>query len=73
MSFHFVRELPTPAVVKEMHPVPAALAEIKRERDRMISDVLLGKDDRFLVIIGPCSADREDAVCDYVTRLAHIQ
>ncbi len=73
MSFHFVRELPTPAVVKEMHPVPTELAEIKKERDRMISDIILGKDDRFLVIIGPCSADREDAVCEYVSRLAPIQ
>ncbi len=73
MSFHFVRELPTPAVVKEMYPVPPELAEIKKERDRMISDVLLGKDDRFLVIIGPCSADREDAVCDYVSRLTAVQ
>lgn len=73
MSFHFVRELPTPAVVKEMYPVPPELAEIKKERDRMISDVILGKDDRFLVIIGPCSADREDAVCDYVSRLTAVQ
>ncbi len=73
MSFHFVRELPTPAVVKEMYPIPPELAEIKKERDRMISDVLLGKDDRFLVIIGPCSADREDAVCDYVSRLTAVQ
>ena len=73
MSFQFVRELPTPAVVKEMHPVPAGLAEIKKERDRQISDIILGKDDRFLVIIGPCSADREDAVCEYVSRLAPVQ
>lgn len=73
MSFQFVRELPTPAVVKEMHPVPPELAEIKKERDRMISDVILGNDDRFLVIIGPCSADSEDAVCEYVSRLTAIQ
>ena len=73
MSFNFVRELPTPAVVKEMYPVTAELAEIKKERDRMISDIILGNDDRFLVIIGPCSADREDAVCDYVSRLTAIQ
>ncbi len=73
MSFDFVRELPTPAVVKEMYPVPPELAAVKKERDRMISDVILGKDHRFLVIIGPCSADREDAVCDYVSRLTAIQ
>ena len=72
MSFDFVRELPTPAVVKEMYPVSPELAAVKKERDRMISDVILGKDDRFLVIIGPCSADREDAVCDYVSRLAPV-
>ncbi len=73
MSFKFVRELPTPAVVKEMHPVPAELAALKQERDEMISNVILGRDDRFLVIIGPCSADREDAVCEYVSRLTAIQ
>ncbi len=73
MSFQFVRELPTPVVIKEMYPVPDDLAELKKERDRMICDVLLGRDDRFLVIIGPCSADREDAVCDYVSRLTAVQ
>ncbi len=73
MSFQFVRELPTPVVIKEMYPVPDDLAQLKKERDRMICDVLLGKDDRFLVIIGPCSADREDAVCDYVSRLTAVQ
>lgn len=73
MSFQFVRELPTPVVIKEMYPVPDDLAELKKARDRMICDVLLGKDDRFLVIIGPCSADREDAVCDYVSRLTAVQ
>ena len=73
MSFKFVKALPTPKLVKEMYPISDALTERKKERDRMISDVILGKDDRFLVIIGPCSADREDAVCDYVSRLTDIQ
>lgn len=73
MSFEFVKELPTPAVVKEMYPVSAELSELKKKRDQMISDVILGKDNRFLVIIGPCSADREDAVCDYVSRLSAVQ
>lgn len=73
MSFQFVKELPTPAVVKEMYPVPEAAAEIKKDRDRQIADVLTGKDDRFLVIVGPCSADREDAVCEYVSRLTQVQ
>ncbi len=73
MSFKFVKALPTPKMVKEMYPFPDALAKLKKERDKMISDVILGKDDRFLVIIGPCSADREDAVCDYVSRLTTVQ
>ena len=73
MSFTFVKELPTPNVIKEMYPFPASLAELKKTRDQMISDVILGRDDRFLLIIGPCSADREDAVCDYVSRLTTVQ
>ena len=73
MSFEFVKELPTPAVVKEMYPVPKNVVEIKKERDQMIANVLLGNDDRFLVIVGPCSADREDAVCEYVSRLTALQ
>lgn len=73
MSFEFVKELPTPALIKEMYPVSAELSELKKKRDQMISDVILGRDDRFLVIIGPCSADREDAVCDYVSRLTAVQ
>lgn len=73
MSFKSVKELPTPAVIKEMYPVSAKLGELKKQRDQMISDVILGRDSRFLVIIGPCSADSEDAVCDYVSRLTAVQ
>jgi len=73
MSFKFVKEMPTPTVVKEMYPVTAAVAETKKKRDAEISDIIMGKDSRFLVIVGPCSADREDAVIDYVMRLAQVQ
>lgn len=73
MSFKFVKELPTPNVVKEMYPFPDKLAELKKTRDQMIANVLMGNDDRFLLIVGPCSADREDAVCDYVSRLTAVQ
>lgn len=72
MSFHYVNQLPTPAEIREQFPVPARLAELKKQRDREISDVLTGKSNKFLVIIGPCSADNEDAVCDYVSRLAKV-
>lgn len=73
MSFKFVKELPTPTVIKEMYPVSEEVKQIKQKRDQMITDIITGKDDRFLVIVGPCSADREDAVIDYVTRLTALQ
>ena len=72
MSFHFVAKLPTPAEIREQFPVPERLSQIKRRRDAEIRDVITGKSNKFLVIIGPCSADNEDAVCDYVSRLARI-
>lgn len=73
MSFTFLRELPSPAEIKNDFPLSDAMRRHKAERDRMIADVLTGKDDRFLLIIGPCSADSEDPVIDYVSRLAPIQ
>lgn len=72
MSFEFIQKLPTPAEIREQYPVPEELAKLKEERDAMIRDVITGASDRFLVIIGPCSADNEDAVIDYVTRLAKV-
>lgn len=73
MSFEFVKKLPTPAEVKEMYPVTEKVARIKKERDEMIRKVFTGESDKFLVIIGPCSADNEEAVCDYINRLAKVQ
>ena len=70
MSFEFVKKLPTPDEIRSEYPVPEHLAKIKEERDAEIRDVITGKSDKFLVIIGPCSADNEDAVCDYIGRLA---
>lgn len=72
MSFEFVKKLPTPSEIKEQYPVPEKLVALKKERDQEIRDVLTGKNNKFLVIIGPCSADNEDAVCDYVSRLAKV-
>lgn len=72
MSFNFVRKLPTPAEVKEELPLTPALIKLKKERDASIRDVFTGKSNKFLVIIGPCSADNEDSVCDYVSRLAKV-
>ena len=72
MSFEFIKKLPTPDEIKEQFPLPEALVQLKRERDAEIRDVITGKSNKFLVIIGPCSADNEDAVCDYVTRLSKV-
>lgn len=72
MSFEFIKKLPTPAEIKEEYPLPPALAAIKEKRDKEIRDVFTGEDDRLVVIIGPCSADNEDSVCDYVNRLAKV-
>ncbi|MCM1048017.1 MAG: 3-deoxy-7-phosphoheptulonate synthase [Clostridiales bacterium] len=72
MSFIYVNQLPTPAEIREQFSVPAHLAELKKKRDKEISDVITGKSNKFLVIIGPCSADNEDAVCDYISRLAKV-
>lgn len=72
MAFQFVKKLPTPDEIKAELPVPENLVKIKENRDRQIADVLTGKSDKFLVIVGPCSADNEDSVCDYINRLAKV-
>lgn len=73
MSFKFVREVMSPEELKNVLPMSARGVLIKKERDEMIKQVFTGELDRFLVIIGPCSADHEDAVLDYITRLARVQ
>jgi len=72
MSFEFIKKLPTPDEIREQYPVPASVAEAKRERDAEIREVLTGNSNKFLVIIGPCSADNEDSVCDYINRLSRV-
>lgn len=72
MGFEFIKKLPTPAEIREEFPLPAELVEKKKERDAEIRDVITGKSNKFLLIIGPCSADNEDSVCDYVSRLAKV-
>lgn len=72
MSFINVRKLPSPEEVIEMTPLDEHLRKIKAERDAEIKDIFAGKSDKFVVIVGPCSADEEDSVCDYINRLAKI-
>jgi 3-deoxy-7-phosphoheptulonate synthase len=69
----FKRELFSPQEVKDMYPISPEAAAAKKENDREIQDVLCGASDKLLLIIGPCSADREDAVLDYIGRLRPVQ
>ncbi|MEE3486514.1 MAG: 3-deoxy-7-phosphoheptulonate synthase [Bulleidia sp.] len=69
----YLQELPTPEQLKEAFPLTEEIRRIKYERDQQIEDIFTGKDDRLLLIIGPCSADREDAVLEYMERLAKVQ
>ncbi|CRZ34293.1 3-deoxy-D-arabinoheptulosonate-7-phosphate synthase [Herbinix hemicellulosilytica] len=73
MSFEFIREVISPEELRKAFPLPEKDALIKKERDKKIKEVITGESDKFLVIIGPCSADNEDAVCDYISRLARVQ
>lgn len=73
MSIDKIREIPEPDYFISQLPVPEALKQVKAGRDRVIKDVLAGRDKRLLLIIGPCSADNENAVCEYVSRLGLLQ
>lgn len=72
MQMEFVRRLPIPKILKEKYPLTDELKTIKERRDADIQRIFEGRDSRFLLIIGPCSADREDAVLEYMTRLAAV-
>ena len=73
MSFKFVKEVISPEELVSAYPMPAKDMLRKKERDKQIKDIFTGASDKFLVIIGPCSADNEDAVCDYISRLSRVQ
>ena len=73
MSFRYIAEIPTSREIREMMPLPEKLRQVKEERDREIWEIFLGKDPRFLLVIGPCSADREEPVMEYIHRLALLQ
>ena len=70
---NFKRKLPIPMEIKEMYPISPTLAEVKATRDEQIKAVFRGESDLFLVVIGPCSADSEEAMLDYANRLAVVQ
>ena len=73
MNMVFKRKLLIPKEIKEMYPISPEGAEAKRRNDEMIRDVITGASGKLLLVIGPCSADREDAVIEYISRLRPLQ
>lgn len=73
MSIKFVKRMPTAAEIMDQLPMPKHIKEIKEKRDRDIKNIFEDRDDRFILIIGPCSADNENSVCEYIGRLAVLQ
>ena len=73
MNMIFERKLPIPMEVKELYPITAELQNIIEKRAIEIQDIFTGKSDRIALIIGPCSADNEDSVIDYILRLRDVQ
>ena len=73
MNVEFKRKMPTHQALKDMYPISDELVKIKRENDKALQAVFTGDDDRLVLVIGPCSADREDAVLEYISRLRRVQ
>ncbi len=73
MNMEFIRKLPIPKELKERFTLPEKLVQVREKRDAEIKKVFTGESDKKLLIIGPCSADREDAVLEYTSRLAEVQ
>ncbi len=73
MNMNFERKLPIPKEVKEMYPLSEEHAKIVAERDKEIADIFTGKTNKLILVIGPCSADNEDSVIDYISRLREVQ
>ena len=73
MNMIFERKLAIPMEVKEMYPLTGEMSKLVQERDVQMKDILSGKSDRILLVVGPCSADNEDSVIDYISRLRNVQ
>jgi 3-deoxy-7-phosphoheptulonate synthase len=73
MSFQYIQEIPSPQEVLAAMPLSPDLVEIKKKRDQDIKAAFTRGNGKFILIIGPCSAHDEEAVCDYIARLAKVQ
>lgn len=72
MGMKINKELPLPADLKAEYPLSDKIKELKKRRDQEIRDIFTGVSDKFIVLVGPCSADNEDSVCEYVAKLAKV-
>ena len=72
MNMEFTRKLPIPKEIKAQYPVTEKMQKIKETRAKEIADVFSGKSDKFILVIGPCSADNKEAVLDYISRLCKV-
>ncbi len=73
MSFKYLHKMPTVEEILHSTPLPAHLESLKAQRDQEIASIFTGQSEKLVLIIGPCSADNEDSVCDYISRLAALQ
>lgn len=73
MSLHFLKEAISPKELLSQYPLPEKHKQLKAQKDAEIKKVFTGESDKFLVVVGPCSADNEDSVCDYINRLVQVQ
>ena len=73
MNMQFIGKLPIPQEIKALYPLSEEAAEVKLARDKEIAKIFTGEDSRLVLIIGPCSADREDAVLEYIEKLRLVQ
>ena len=73
MNMNFKRKIPIPEEVKKIYPLSNELAKVVEERAKEIKDIFSGKSNKLILIIGPCSADNEDSVIDYISRLRSVQ
>ena len=73
MNCDFIKKLALPDEIKGMFPVTKEMEETVSDRQKQIEAIFEGKDKRKLLIIGPCSADNEDSVIDYISRLVKVQ
>lgn len=71
--FTKVKDIISSDEIKKLMPLPAEFEKVKLSRDETVKNIIAGRDKRILLVVGPCSADHEDSVCDYVSRLARVQ